>query len=61
LVLECESFARAAGYRAIQLWTNHVLEAARHLYRSRGYRLIERRRHRSFGPSLTGETWQLDL
>jgi len=31
LVRACTLFARAAGYRKIDLWTNSVLGAARHL------------------------------
>ena len=61
LVKECTLFARTAGYRKIALWTNSVLDAARHLYRAEGYHLIEQEPHQSFGKSLVGETWELTL
>lgn len=61
LVAECERFARAAGYRCIRLWTNDVLDAARGIYRARGYRLVASAPHESFGQRLVGETWELDL
>ncbi len=61
LVQECERFARAAGYRAIRLWTNSVLAAARRIYERAGYRLLEASPHRSFGHDLVGETWELKL
>ncbi len=61
LVLECERFARAAGYRTIRLWTNSVLAAARRIYQRAGYRLVESTPHRSFGHDLVGETWELTL
>jgi GNAT superfamily N-acetyltransferase len=41
LVKECTLFAGAAGYRKIKLWTNSVLDAARHLYQEEGYKLIK--------------------
>ncbi|MFO7170608.1 MAG: helix-turn-helix domain-containing GNAT family N-acetyltransferase [Chloroflexota bacterium] len=61
LVEECERFARQAGYRKIRLWTNSVLEAARHIYQTSGYRLVESEPHHSFGHDLVGEYWELDL
>src|SRR5216684_2759355 len=61
LVRECTLFACAAGYRKIDLWTNSVLDAARHLYQEEGYKLIKQEAHQSFGKSLVGETWELAL
>jgi DNA-binding MarR family transcriptional regulator/GNAT superfamily N-acetyltransferase len=62
LVDECTRFARQAGYRKITLWTNSILDAARHLYERAGYRMIERGapEHR-FGKDLVFETWELTL
>ncbi len=61
LVDECERFARAKGYRRIVLWTNSVLTAARGIYAKAGYRLVASEPHESFGHSLVGETWELEL
>jgi DNA-binding MarR family transcriptional regulator/GNAT superfamily N-acetyltransferase len=62
LVDECERFARERGYKRIRLWTNSVLLAARAIYKSKGYRLLARERHASFGKkNLVGEIWELDL
>jgi GNAT superfamily N-acetyltransferase len=61
LVQECEAFARQAGYRTITLWTNSVLQAARHVYEHAGYRLVHEEAHHSFGHDLVGETWELRL
>jgi DNA-binding MarR family transcriptional regulator/N-acetylglutamate synthase-like GNAT family acetyltransferase len=61
LVDTCIDAARAAGHHTLTLWTNDVLAAARHLYERAGFRLVKTERHRSFGASLTGQTWDLAL
>jgi DNA-binding MarR family transcriptional regulator/GNAT superfamily N-acetyltransferase len=61
LVQECVSFARAAGYEKMVLWTNDVLVAARKIYEAAGFRLVAENRHRSFGHDLVGQTWAREL
>ena len=61
LVDECIAFARQSGYRKIVLWTNSVLDAARHIYVQTGFELVDSEAHRSFGHDLVGETWELRL
>ncbi|WP_089841082.1 GNAT family N-acetyltransferase [Granulicella pectinivorans] len=61
LVGECVSFARAAGYRRIVLWTQSMLGAAIRIYERAGFRLIAEEPHRSFGHDLVAQTWELTL
>lgn len=61
LVEECLRFAREAGYSKVVLWTQSVLAAARHIYRSAGFRLVGRERHVSFGHRLVAEVWECRL
>jgi DNA-binding MarR family transcriptional regulator/GNAT superfamily N-acetyltransferase len=62
LVSECVRFAHQAGYRKIVLWTQSELPAARHLYEQAGFRLVAKKRHRSWGRAdLVAETWALKL
>lgn len=61
LVEECIRFARSKGYQKMALWTNSVLDSARHIYQKAGFQLIAQEKHHSFGHDLVGETWELIL
>lgn len=61
LVDTCLEFARAAGYGRIRLWTNHPLEAARHIYLARGFGIVAEEAHHSFGADLVAQTYELAL
>ncbi len=61
LIAECVRFAGAAGYERITLWTHANLLPARHLYTQAGFHKTAHQRRRSFGHTLTSETWQLEL
>ena len=58
---ECLAFARAKGYKRMQLWTNSCLTAARKIYAARGFVLTRSEDYQGFGQSMTGETWELKL
>ena len=61
LVEEVLTFARAAGYTAITLWTNDVLADARRIYQRAGFTLDDETPHRSFGQDLVGQNWSRRL
>lgn len=61
LVDECIAFARHAQYRKLTLWTQSVLDAARHIYEARGFRLVREEQHSNFAERLTGQYWELEL
>jgi DNA-binding MarR family transcriptional regulator/GNAT superfamily N-acetyltransferase len=61
LVEECIRFARQAGYKKIALWTQSELQAARHVYKQAGFRLLRKTPHHSWGKNLVSEIWELKL
>jgi len=61
LVEECIRFARRAGYREIVLWTQSILDPARHIYAKAGFELVGQEPNHEFGQGLTSETWSLKL
>jgi DNA-binding MarR family transcriptional regulator/N-acetylglutamate synthase-like GNAT family acetyltransferase len=61
LVTECVAFARAHGYRAMELSTVSILTAARSIYRAAGFELVRTHEFDDWGPRLTDETWRLEF
>lgn len=62
LVEECVRFAREAGYKKIMLWTQSELTAARRIYESAGFKLVDEEKHNSWSRiNLVAETWELKL
>jgi len=61
LVDECVTFARAAGYKKITLWTHSVLTAARHCYEKAGFTLTSGEKKHSWGQDVVAEYWDLTL
>ncbi len=61
LVDEVVRFARDAGYRRIELWTQSELTAARRLYEAAGFKRVGAEKHRMFGNPTTAEFWRLEL
>jgi GNAT superfamily N-acetyltransferase len=61
LVDECVRFARGVGYQKIVLWTQSILDPARHIYAKTGFQLVGREPNHEFGQGLVSETWALKL
>ena len=61
LVAACVTFARAAGYAEIVLWTQSNLLGARRLYERAGFMLERSWPYDGIGLSLISEDWRLKL
>jgi ribosomal protein S18 acetylase RimI-like enzyme len=58
---ECIAFAQARGYRKMMLWTQSHLQAARAIYRSRGFERVQSEDYHGYGQDLTSEIWERKL
>jgi GNAT superfamily N-acetyltransferase len=61
LTAECVRFARAVGYRRLRLWTTNLQVAARAVYLSAGFELTGEEPYAGFGPTVSGQTYELAL
>jgi len=61
LVGECVTFAHAAGYKAITLWTHSVLTAARKIYQNAGFKLTSSEKRHTWSQDVVAEFWDLKL
>jgi len=43
------------------LWTQSILDPARHIYAKAGFQLVGQEPNHEFGQGLTSETWSLKL
>ena len=61
LIEKCLSFARAAGYVKMVLWTHECLTAAGAIYRRNGFVRTQAQPVHLFGVNLVEEDWQIAL
>ena len=61
LTEESVKFARDAGYKRVTLWTHSILTTARHIYKQAGFTLTRSEPHESWGQTVVGEHWDLEL
>lgn len=54
-------YCRKKNYKHVYLWTFSTLKVARHLYKSRGFRITETRQNNEWGTPVLEELWELDL
>jgi N-acetylglutamate synthase-like GNAT family acetyltransferase len=54
-------FCRKANYKRVFLWTFSTLDAARHLYAGRGFRITDTHINNEWGEPILEEKWELEL
>ncbi len=59
---ECLALARNVVNKKMVLWTKSELPAARHIYQDAGFRLMQQKKHQSWGrDNLVSQVWELKL
>ncbi len=61
LVDEVIRFARQAGYKRLELWTQRNLTSARKIYKAAGFAIEGTEGHEYFGVALQAENWGMEL
>lgn len=54
-------FCRKKGYKHVFLWTFSTLMAARHLYKTKGFRITETHENKEWGTEVLEERWDMGL
>jgi len=54
-------FCKEKRYKHVCLWTFSTLEAARHLYKSKGFNITKTRENNEWGTPIIEELWKMDL
>jgi GNAT superfamily N-acetyltransferase len=54
-------FCLENDYKKVFLWTFSTLEVARHLYKSKGFKITEIQENDEWGTTILEERWELDL
>lgn len=61
-LIDCAiGFCRDVQYERVFLWTFRTLDAARHLYEDKGFRIIDTHINNEWGGPILEEKWELDL
>jgi GNAT superfamily N-acetyltransferase len=61
LIDQAIDFCKDKKYRHVFLWTFSTLMAARHLYDSKGFQIMETHENRDWGETILEERWDLNL
>jgi GNAT superfamily N-acetyltransferase len=54
-------FCKEKGYKNVFLWTFSTLHPARHLYKSKGFKITETQENNNWGTVILEERWEMDL
>lgn len=54
-------FCKKKGYNHVFLWTFSTLHPARHLYKSKGFKITETQENNEWGTVILEERWEMDL